>query len=84
MEKSNCQLGCDYVYIAVPLCKSYNILRKAEYELKKEGIGLLIVNEKSSKVNKIINSKKSVKKMGSTSLKVIDKNLHKISRNKHL
>jgi len=64
VQAKNYQLGSDYVYIAVPLLKSYNILRKAEYIFKKEGIGLLTVNEKTSKVSKIINSRISEKKIG--------------------
>jgi len=64
VQAKNYQFGSDYVYIAVPLLKSYNILKKAEFLLKKEGIGLLIVNEKTSKVSKIINSKISKRKIG--------------------
>ena len=63
-QAKNYQLGSDYVYIAVPLFRSYSILRKAEYILKKEGIGLLIINEKTSKVSKIIDSKLSNIKIG--------------------
>ena len=44
--------------------KSYNILRKAEHILKKEGIGLLIVNEKTTKLSKIIDSQLSKRKLG--------------------
>jgi len=64
IQAKNYQFGSDYVYIAVPLFKSYNILRKAEHIFKKEGIGLLVVNEKTSKVVKIIESKLSTKKIG--------------------
>jgi hypothetical protein len=45
IQAKNYQLGSDYVYLAIPLWMVYNILRKAEYYLKKEGIGLLIINE---------------------------------------
>ena len=64
VQVKNYQLGSDYVYIAVPLLKSYNILRKAEFIFKKEGIGLLTVNEKNSRVAKIIEPKLSTKKIG--------------------
>lgn len=67
-QARNYQLGADFVYIAIPLMKSYNVLRKAEYIFEREGIGLLIINEKTTKVNKIINAKKSKKKIGTTSI----------------
>jgi len=57
VQAKNYQLGADYVYIAFPLFKVYNILRKAEHILKKEGIGLLIVKEVSCEVRKIIDAK---------------------------
>jgi len=50
IQAKNYQLGAMFVYIAVPLFKSYNILRKAEYKLKKDGIGLLIVKETKCEV----------------------------------
>ena len=68
VQAKNYQLGADYVYLAFPLLKSYNVLRKAETILQKEGIGLLVINEKDSSVKKIINSKKSKKKMGTVSI----------------
>ncbi len=48
--------------------KSYNVLRKAKYTFEKEGIGLLIINEKTTNVCKIINAKQSKKKIGTKSL----------------
>ena len=73
IQANNYMLGADYVYLAVPLFKSYNILRKAEYFLKKEGIGLLIINEKTSKVSEIIKPSKSSKKIASIIKKEISK-----------
>ena len=64
IQAKNYQFGSDLVYIAVPLQKSYNILRKAEHIFKKEGIGLLVVNEKDSRVEEIIRPKLSTKKIG--------------------
>ena len=84
IQTKNYQLGCDYVYLAVPLLKSYNILRKAEFLLKKEGIGLLVINEKNCEVRKIINAKHSNKQMGKVSLDRIDKNMYKTSKHKFL
>ena len=84
VQAKNYQLGCDFVYVAVPLWKSYNILRKAEFFLKKEGIGFLVINEKTYDVCKIIDAKRSIKKMGTTSLEIIDRNMFKVSKYKFL
>ena len=73
IQAKNYQLGCDYVYLAVPLLRVYNILRKAEFYLKKEGIGLLVINEKTCEVRKIISAKCSNKQMGKVSLDKINK-----------
>ena len=73
IQAKNYQLGADYVYIAIPLMKSFNILRKAQYKLEKEGIGLLIINEKTCKVSKLIDAEKSEKKMVTISNKQIAK-----------
>ena len=72
IQAKNYQLGSDLVYIAVPLMRSYNILRKAEHSLKKHGIGLLIVNEKTCDPKIIIDAKKSTKKIGSITLNEIE------------
>jgi hypothetical protein len=78
IQAKNYQLGADYVYIAVPLMKSFNILRKAKYKLESEGIGLLVVNEKTCKVRKLIDARQSEKKMGTLSNK--EKRYKKIKR----
>jgi len=67
IQAKNYQLGCDYTYIAIPLNRVFNILRKAEHILKKEKIGLFVIKEKTSDVCKIIDAEKSSKKMGSIS-----------------
>jgi hypothetical protein len=77
-------LGCDYGYLAVPLLRSYNILRKAEFLLKKEGIGLLVINEKTCEVSKIVNAKRSNKQLGKISLDKIDKKMFSVSKYKFL
>lgn len=84
IQAKNYQLGCDYVFLAIPLWRVYNVLRKAEHYLKKDGIGLLVINEKTCEVKKIINAKRSLKQMGKTSLEKIDKNMFKISKYKFL
>ena len=75
IQAKNYQLGADYVYIAFPLNNSYNILRKTEYLLKKEGIGLLIVNEKTLKVSKILEAMKSKKNYVNITLLKINKKI---------
>jgi hypothetical protein len=67
IQAKNYQLGCDYTYIAFPLNRVFNILRRAEHILKKEGIGLLVIKEKSCEVCKIIEAEKSNKKICSIS-----------------
>ena len=78
IQAKNYQLGADYVYIAVPLMKSFNILRKAKHKLENEGIGLLVINEKTCEVKKLIDAKQSEKKMGTLSNK--EKKYKKIKR----
>lgn len=73
LQAKNYQFGVDYVCLAFPLMKSYSILRKSEHILKKEGIGLLTVNEESCKVSKIINPKLSKRKFTSITIQEITK-----------
>ena len=80
IQAKNYQLGSDYVYIAFPLMKSYSILRKAEFNLKSNGIGFLIVNEKTSKVSEIIEARKSNRKIGTLTLDAVNKMHYKRKR----
>ena len=82
IQAKNYQLGSNFVYIAMPLSKVYNVLRKAEHYLKKEGIGLLIVNEKTSEVSRYINAKPSKKQIGELSFEAINKKIFGISKYK--
>ena len=84
IQAKNYQLGSNYVYFALPLMNVYNVLRKAEYYLKKEGIGLIVVNENTFDVRKIIDAKHSTKQMGVKSLKTVDKNMSRVSKYKFL
>ena len=74
IQAKNFQLGSDYVYLAFPLMKSYNVLRKAEFKLINEGIGLLTVNEDTCKVCKVIDAKKSKRIIGRITLEEINRN----------
>ena len=73
IQAKNYQLGADYVYLAFPLMKSYNVIKKAENTLIKEGIGLIVVNEKSTEVKEVIKAKISKKKIASITLSEINK-----------
>jgi len=73
IQVKNYQLGSDYVYLAVPLMRSYNIIRKSEHILKKNGIGLLVIKEEDCNVSEIIKPKKSTKKIASIKIEEINK-----------
>ena len=82
IQAKNYQLGTNYVYLAFPLMKSYSVLRKAEFILKKEGIGLLTVNEDTCEVNKIIDAMHSRRTMGTITLEELNRNWKKRSKMK--
>jgi hypothetical protein len=84
IQAKNYQLGSNYVYLAIPLSRVYNVLRKAEHYLKKEGIGLLIVNEKTLNVKKFIKAKHSKKQIGEISFQNVNKNMFKVTKYKFL
>ena len=74
IQAKNYQLGAMFVYIAVPLFKSYNVLRKAEYKLRKDGLGLLIVEETNCEVKKIIDAKPSSKRICNITIEELKSN----------
>lgn len=74
IQLKNYQLGADFVFLAIPLLKAYTILRKAEYYLKKDGIGLLVIKEKNCEVRKIIDAKPSKKKICNINIEEIKRN----------
>jgi len=82
VQAKNYQLGTNYVYVAFPLMKLYNVLRKAEVILKKEGIGLLTVNEETCEVCKIIDAMQSRRTMGAITLEELKRNWEKRSKMK--
>lgn len=84
IQARNYQLGTDFVFIAVPLFRVYNIIRKAEYYLKKEGIGLLVVKENNCEVRKIIDAKPSKKKICNININEIIRNKQrKLNKKRH-
>jgi len=82
VQAKNYQLGANYVYLAFPLMKSFNVLRKAEIILRKEGVGLLTVNEETCEVCKIIDAIQSRKTMGTITLEELRRNWKKRSKMK--
>jgi len=74
VQAKNYQLAADFVYFAFPLQKVYSLLRKCEHTLKKEGIGLLSVNEKDCTVSKIIKAQQSKRKISTLTIQQITKN----------
>jgi hypothetical protein len=81
IQAKNYQLSADFVYLAFPLNRSFNVLKKAEHILKKENIGLLIIKEDNCEVRKIINAGKSKRKICSiTSKEIMRANKRKITK----
>ncbi len=74
IQLKNYQLGADFVFLAVPLFRVYTILRKTEYYFKKDGIGLLVIEEKNCEVRKIIDAKPSKKKICNVNIEEIKRN----------
>ncbi len=74
VQARNYQFGADYVYLAFPLKKSFNVFKKAEHILKKEGIGFLVVEEKNCDVRKILDAKPSKNKICSITLEEFKRN----------
>ena len=64
VQAKNYQLGAEFVYIAFPLKKSYLVMRKAENTLKKERIGLLVIDEETREVRTIVFAKQSKRCLG--------------------
>lgn len=84
VQAKNYQLGADYVYLAFPLNKSFNILRKAEYLLKAENIGLLVVEETTCEIREIIKAKPSERKFCNITIHEITRNHRRKFYRKHL
>jgi len=74
IQAKNYQLGADFVYLAFPLDKSFNVLRKAENILKKERIGLIVIEEKNCEVRKIIDARQSNRKLCNITIHEIKRN----------
>jgi len=80
VQAKNYQLGTNYVYLAFPLMKSFNVLSKADIILKKECIGLLTVNEETCEVCKVIDAVQSRRTMGVITLEELRRNWKKNSK----
>ncbi len=72
IQVKNYQLAADYVYLALPLMKSFSMLRKKEHLLRKEGIGVLLVNEETCAVEKLIDAGLSTRKFASLTMREVE------------
>jgi hypothetical protein len=72
IQVKNYQLAADFVYLALPLMKSFSMLRKKEQLLRKEGIGVLLVNEETCAVEKHIDALQSTRKFASMTIQEIE------------
>jgi hypothetical protein len=71
IQVKNYQLAADYVYLAIPLMKSFSMLRKKEHVLRKEGIGVLLVNEETCAVEKFIDAQQSTRKFAALTMREV-------------
>jgi hypothetical protein len=71
IQVKNYQLAADFVYLAIPLMKSFSMLRKKEHVLRKEGIGVLLVNEETCAVEKFIDAQQSTRKFASLTMREV-------------
>jgi len=71
IQVKNYQLAADFVYLAIPLMKSFSMLRKKEHVLRKEGIGVLLVNEETCAVEKFIDAQQSTRKFASLTMQEV-------------
>jgi hypothetical protein len=72
IQVKNYQLAADYVYLALPLMQSFSMLRKKEHLLRKEGIGVLLVNEETCAVEKLIDAEQSTCKFASLTMQEVE------------
>ena len=71
VQAKNYLLGANYVYLALPLMKSFPLVRKHEHDLRKEGIGVLLINEETCAVEKIIDAQQSTWKFASLTIQEV-------------
>jgi hypothetical protein len=71
IQVKNYQLAADFVYLALPLMKCFSMLRKKEHLLRKEGIGVLLVNEETCAVEKLIDAQQSTRKFASLTIQEV-------------
>jgi len=84
VQVKNYQLAADFMYLAIPLMKSFSLVRKKEHLLRKEGIGVLLVNEETCAVEKLIDAQRSTQKFASLTIQEVqtrrDQRMTKIFR----
>jgi len=84
VQVKNYQLAADYVYLALPLMKSFSMLRKKEHVLRKEGIGVLLVNEETCAVEKLIVAEQSTRKFASLTVREVETRRNQRTKRFHI
>lgn len=59
IQAQNYQLATDFVYMAFPSSKCELVLKRAESQLRKKGIGLLSIDEETQQVKDALSAKRS-------------------------
>lgn len=84
VQVKNYQLAADYVYLALPLMKSFSMLRKKEHVLRKAGIGVLLVNEETCAVEKLIDAEQSTRKFASLTVREVETRRNQRTKRFHI
>ncbi len=84
IQLKNYQLGADYVYLAVPLMNIYSLLRKHQYTLIGNHIGVLTVNEHTKQVHTLISAQQSTKTLGKITIDEINGTKSKLFKRRML
>ena len=84
VQAQNYQLGSDYVYVAFPDTKRTLIQKKVEPLLIKKGIGLLFYDVETKQVNESIRPALSRRKLGTITLKEIQRRQRKKRKTPHM
>jgi hypothetical protein len=84
IQAKNYQLAADHVYLAIPFMKSSSLLRRKEPLFRKEGIGVLTVNEETCSVEKIIDAQQSKRKLSSLTIQEIQSRRNKRHQKFHV
>lgn len=84
VQAKNYQLAAEFVFLAFPEKKIDLVLKKAENQLKREGIGLLSIGEKDMGVCVHLEAKKSTRMFGCLQLTELQKKMKREERRRML